>query len=259
LSLNPSLLDKVHANIRAGYDEFALFELGRAHIKGIVDDEKLPRELKRLGMVLGRKNSLTGAPYYHARWFLDGLLLKLGINDLIYRPLAEVKQLAKQWRVAAGAYEPARTALVFSADKNVVGLIGEPTARLRESLKLPAFTAMFEVDLEEIMAKSKPKQYYPLNRYPSTEQDMTLKVAQTVPVGDLSSALAGVLARQHDEVGYNYDISVIDIYQKDSATKNVTFRIVLEHPERTLTTTEVNKIFDILEAESKKVFKAERV
>lgn len=33
LSLTPSLLDKVHANIRAGYDEFALFEIGKSHSK----------------------------------------------------------------------------------------------------------------------------------------------------------------------------------------------------------------------------------
>ncbi len=34
LSLAPSLLEKVHPNIKAGYDEFALFELGKAHIAG---------------------------------------------------------------------------------------------------------------------------------------------------------------------------------------------------------------------------------
>src|SRR5207253_378194 len=28
LSLTPSLLDKVHMNIKAGFDEFALFEIG---------------------------------------------------------------------------------------------------------------------------------------------------------------------------------------------------------------------------------------
>jgi phenylalanyl-tRNA synthetase beta chain len=33
LSLTPNLLDKIHPNIKAGYDEFALFELGKSHLK----------------------------------------------------------------------------------------------------------------------------------------------------------------------------------------------------------------------------------
>lgn len=36
-SLIPSLLDKVHANIKGGYDEFVLFEIGKVHSSALID------------------------------------------------------------------------------------------------------------------------------------------------------------------------------------------------------------------------------
>lgn len=33
LSVLPSLLDRVHANIKAGHDEFVLYEIGKGHNK----------------------------------------------------------------------------------------------------------------------------------------------------------------------------------------------------------------------------------
>lgn len=39
ISPMPSLLDKVHANIKAGYDEFALFELSKMHNLDHIDDD----------------------------------------------------------------------------------------------------------------------------------------------------------------------------------------------------------------------------
>ena len=44
-SVLPSLLDKVHANIKAGHDEFMLFEIGKIHGKELpLTDENLPSE-----------------------------------------------------------------------------------------------------------------------------------------------------------------------------------------------------------------------
>lgn len=258
LSLAPSLLEKVHANIKSGYDEFGLFEQGRLHIKGLNDEQKLPTKLKRLALVLARKTPLPGAPYYHARWFFDGLLLELGVADITYQPL-EPGDLDKSWQIAAAPFEPARSAVVKSSDGTILGIIGEPTGPLKQALKLPAFTAMFEVDTEALAAYDRPKQYYPLNRFPASEQDITLKVPAGVPAGDVASGLADSLSQLNQSEGYTYDVALTDIYKKEEHSKNITFRITLAHPEKTLTTAEVNKIFGILEAESKKDFKAERV
>ena len=74
LSLTPSLLDKVHMNIKAGFDEFALFELGKIHNKLVKDEDKLPKEINSLSLVYASKNKTKGAAYFRARQFLDALL-----------------------------------------------------------------------------------------------------------------------------------------------------------------------------------------
>ncbi|HSX34925.1 MAG TPA: phenylalanine--tRNA ligase subunit beta, partial [Candidatus Saccharimonadales bacterium] len=51
LSLTPSLLTMVHPNQKAGYDEFALFELGLAHNTNDYDEDGLPREINSLSFV----------------------------------------------------------------------------------------------------------------------------------------------------------------------------------------------------------------
>jgi phenylalanyl-tRNA synthetase beta chain len=56
-SLLPSLLSKVHPNIksdmvRSDDNEFVLFEIGKAHVKKHVDEEKLPTEFERLALVV---------------------------------------------------------------------------------------------------------------------------------------------------------------------------------------------------------------
>lgn len=258
LSLLPSLLDKVHANIKTGYDEFGLFEMGRTHIKGVNEADDLPAELTRLGFVQARKTALAGAAYYHARWFMDGLLLRLGVTSQVaYRPL-EAAKLDQAWSQAAATFEPARSAAAYVGDR-FIGLIGEPTVAVKQTFKLPAFTAMFEVDLAALAAVASAKTYFPLNRYPASEQDITLAVATDLPVGRLSNLIDSCLDKLHQSQGYIYSASIIDIYQKAAATKHVSWRITLAHPERTLTTAEVNKIFGILEDEAKKDFNAERV
>ena len=258
-SLLPSLLDKIHPNIKAGYDEFALFEMGRTHVRGLLDQEKLPEEFRRLAFVFARKSPLAGAPYYHARWFLDGLMLKLGISDLDYEPLHGIK-LSKEGIAAAAPYEPNRSAVV-KAGQEVIGLVGEPRASLKLGLKLPSYTSMFELDMETVQQLAGSKPYVPLNRYPSTEQDITLKIGQDMSVQQLDVYLAMLLDEQHDQNGYKYDLSVIDVFQKpnDKQHKQITWHIILEHPERTLTTAEANDLFDKLSVAASKKFKAERI
>ena len=48
LSLMPSLLEKIHPNIKAGYDRFALFELGKAHTLGEFEANTIPAYAPRL-------------------------------------------------------------------------------------------------------------------------------------------------------------------------------------------------------------------
>ncbi len=262
LSLAPSLLEKVHPNIKAGFDEFNLFELGRAHVRGVNDQEKLPAELDRLALIFAAKKAdkSHGAPYYQAKCYILHLTQKLGIWDFISVPLPEA-ELSADWRQAAEAYEPGHSAAVFS-DRTFLGLVGEPSASLVTGLKLPAYTAQAELDLAALaQVTSADVAYEPLNRYPSLEQDITLRVPASLSYAQVVDFVSNFLDKASLPGGYGGSVSPLDIFQKpsDKAHKNVTLRIVMSHPERTLTTAEVNKLLDALASKAKAGLKAERV
>jgi phenylalanyl-tRNA synthetase beta subunit len=108
LSLLPSLLEKVHPNIKAGYDEFALFEIGKAHVKGINEDGS-PKELERLALVFAADSKaasrFAGAPYYQARKYYESLVRHLGLANLHFESLALLSRANVNWDEAIYAYK----------------------------------------------------------------------------------------------------------------------------------------------------------
>lgn len=261
LSLTPSLLDKVHQNIKNGYGEFVLFELGRVHINDVLDKEKLPRELKRLTVVIaGKKTDQdTGADYYAAKTYADFLFGELGMG-VDYAPLTDVK-LPKEWQVAASVYEPKHTAAIY-AGKQLLGLAGEPTAALRGSLKLPARVSALELDIEVLHGSAADTvTYAPLNRFPELEQDITLKLPARTTFAEADKFIAKQLGVSSVDHGYGFRANPLDIYQnpQDKAHKQLSWRITLWHPERTLTTQETNRLLDELAAAAKATLRAERI
>lgn len=261
LSLTPSLLEKVHPNIKAGFDAFSLFEIGRAHVRGVLDQERLPAELDRLALVIAdkRANQSRGAPFYQAKHYALYLADRLGIGEFISVPLPEA-DLTADWYQAAMAYEPARSAAVFSG-RIFLGLVGEPSAGLKSNLKLPAYTAQAELDLAALAQAGFGAVYEPLNRYPSLEQDITLKVSAKYSYAQVLDFVSNVLDKASQPAGYQGSVGPLDIFQKpgDKNLKNVTLRIVMSHPERTLITGEVNKLLDKIAVEAKIRLNAERI
>jgi len=103
--------------------------------------------------------------------------------------------------------------------------------------------------------------YEPLNRYPSLEQDITLKVPAELTYAEIVDFVSNFLDKLSQPAGYQGSVGPLDIFQSstDKTHKNVTLRIVMTHPGRTLTTQEVNKLLDELAAEAKTSLKADRI
>ena len=256
LSLLPSLLEKVHPNIKAGYDKFALFEIGKARDKQHKNQDNLPQEFELLSMVYtaASKTGPAGSAYFHAKNYLCGLAGELGINlkftEVTDLPAADIAQ----------PFQAGRTAMVtVDASGKYLGIIGELKAAVRQALKLPEHTAGFEVDIQAL-AESAPdvKTYMPLPRFPESHQDLCLRTAAGLSYADLTGLVESELAKQS---GYVYIIEPLDIYQRsgDKSHKQTTWHITLSHPERTLTTDEVNKLLDHVAKQAKAKYKAERI
>lgn len=247
MSLTPSLLEKVHGNIKAGYAEHALFELNKIHIKGDVDCDGLPREYEALAFVYASNHPKPGAAYYQAKHFLEYLL------NAIHVPYMFVAaEHVPQWNIGKqvfAPFEPKRSGYLLIDDGNgdgeFCGFIGEYRQSVRKKLKLPDYSAGFEIDVERLVKHLRATAYQPLLKFPSAEQDVCLKVSADVLYTDLEQAVKKSFPVDD---ALRVVIAPLDIYQRsdDHTRKQITFRITLQHAHRTLTTDEINSMLDTM-------------
>jgi phenylalanyl-tRNA synthetase beta chain len=241
LSLIPNLLDKVHMNVKAGQDRFALFELGKCHVKGHLEkSSKLPMEFDRLSFVYTNKNQEDGSPYFVAKRYLENLLSSLGIkcnflelDDEMFKPKIPV----------CSPFQLGRSAGI-EIDGELRGVIGEFNAEVSKNFKLPEYSAGFELDLGLLSEKfNLDPSYKPLNKFPSISQDITVEVGGKSFYVDVKDKLQKDLERSAKGSNIEFKISPVSIYQKEaSSPKNITFNIEFWHPERTLTSKEVSAL-----------------
>jgi phenylalanyl-tRNA synthetase beta chain len=240
LSLTPSLLDKIHGNVKAGHSEFAIFEIGKGHSKRAKLDEAegLPPEMRRIALVYAAKKNKEGSPYYQAKILLDFLATKLGLT-LDYKPLPEESTLS-----FARPFEPKRSARIIDATSgHAVGIIGEYRAAVKRSFKLPEYSAGFELIPEglEMALTTKASGYRPLSKYPSTSRDICFKVANEVMYQQIHESVRMGLA----DAGVDTLITPVDIYQgQGDSTKNITIHVSLTPRDRTLQGDEASAIID---------------
>lgn len=252
LSLLPSLLDKVHANLKAGVGEFAIFENGKAHIVGQNDDDGLPREDDLTALVITANDKLgkSSSAYYQAKKFLTNLVSV----QLNYRPIPEEMRgfdITKP-------FDAKRSSAVY-ADETFIGVIGEFRAEVRRNLKLPKYTAGFELDTRALVGLIGASDYRPLPKFPKITQDITLQVGVDVSYDRLADLVQAEL--DNNKPGNSLiSLEPISIYQSndDKARKNISFRLEIASYDRTLTDQEVAKLLDSISAEAKKILQADR-
>jgi phenylalanyl-tRNA synthetase beta chain len=243
LSVFPSLLDKVHPNIKAGYDEFALFEIGKSHQLDQLDDEGLPAEFETLDLVYAASDKIThqNAAYYHARQLVQELADKLNI-DVEFKPAGESNHPGMK------PFDTTRSATIAVKGTDMfLGLVGELKSSVRKSLKLPVHTAVFSIGLQPLLdAVDTMDAYSPLSRYPSSSQDICLRVKSDTRYADVLAVFETGLT----DSPYTWKLEPIDIYQgDDKSAKQITIRVTLNNVQATLTTDEVqaavSRIVDI--------------
>ncbi len=242
LSLLPSLLDKVHPNIKAGYERFSLFEMGKTHTIHEHDDQGLPLERDILAMVVAasKKAAPASAAYYDAKHQLQFLAAQLGLS-LRFEPYDNRSSTPIEQ-----PYEPGRTALVKIASTDlVVGIIGEFRVGVKRALKLPEYTAGFSLQLAELLqacTTSDNSAYHQLPRFPKVTQDITLRVAASTSYQALHDCLVESLTASAADNAL-VTVECTSIYQRpdDTDHKQISFRYSVASYERTLTDSEVSQ------------------
>lgn len=255
LSLMPSLLASVHPNIKAGYDEFALFELGKVHTRERQEAGKLPAEDEYTTLVVAASDKLRkqGSAYYQARTYLAELA---GV-PLTFKPLAADMQSFAVMQ----PYQPGRAALVSLQDSDTfLGIIGEFKPAVVRQLKLPKYCAGFELDttvLQQVLGQADA--YVPLPRYPQVTQDVSLQVPAELEYQELLAFVQTELSKVQPENSLK-SLAPVDIYQgEDKSTKNITLRLTIANYERTMTDREVNELLEKAAAAAAAKFGAKRL
>ena len=239
LSITPSLLQHVHANIKAGYGECALFEIGSIHSKKYgLDVEKVPVEKSTLAFVYAanEKNAkqMDGAAYFNTQKYLTSLMSGVGVS-------VQFEKINNDNGDEYLPFDPERSARIIDASSSeTIGIIGEYASLTRNTLKLPTHSAGFEIFIDEVMRCGKPKQYKPHPKFPSMDQDITLEVNSEMAYAVVKSAIDNFLSGQARVSGYEVTVAAVDIYSDSSDKKRITLRLTITHLHHTLTTDEVN-------------------
>ena len=254
-SVLPSLLDKVHANIKAGHDEFMLFEIGKIHDKELpLTDENLPSEQTFVDGVYASKKPRAGAPFYKARKLVDRLLADLNVE-------ADFVKIAELDADIPAPFDGQRSAWIVAKNGDKLGIVGELSQTVRRNFKLPDYTAAFSLDVEKLqacLASSREYNYRPLSRFPSISQDISLRSSVEISHDELLRAVRQCLDGSEN---LHCQIQTLGIYQPkdDAAIKTTTFRLTFTSYQQTLTDAEVKPIMDNIATAALTKLDAERV
>lgn len=256
LSVLPSLLGAVNANIRSGHDEFTLFEIGKGHHKDEYDEEGLPREFDRLAGVYTNKKNASSAPYYTVKRTVEQLV---NGGTIRYQPLSEfdfgehdvLKQLA-------APFDPKRSAMLWVGER-FGGVVGELKQSVLKAFKLSQNTAGFELFLSFVETATRREAYKPLSKYPSITQDISLKIAADMNYGELYTQVMKVIQKNAAEL--SVEVSPVTIYQPkdDTSQKTITFRLKVTSYDRTLREEEVTRLLDTVATYTNQELSAERI
>ena len=251
----PSLLDKVHANIKAGHDEFMLFEIGKIHDKELpLSDEGLPSEQTFADGVYASKKPRAGAPFYKARKLVDRLLADLKVE-------ADFVKIAESDADVPAPFDGQRSAWIVAKNGDNLGIVGELSQTARRNFKLPDYTAAFSLDVEKLQAcltESREHSYRPLSRFPSISQDISLRSSVEISHDELLRAVRQCLGGPEN---LHCQIQTLGVYQPkdDVAIKTTTFRLTFTSYQQTLTDAEVKPIMDNIATAALTKLDAERV
>lgn len=245
LSLTPSLLSKVHANIKAGHGEFAIFEIGKSHNKiHSYDDAGVPAEYEMLAFTYASKADNAQPVYYQARHYLDQLAQKCGVT-LTYHPVDG----ESDYPVTA-PFDLSRSALAYAGD-TFIGIVGEYKQSVRKKLKLPDSVAGFECGIGELLSVSNASSNYrALSKFPRVSQDVCWQVEEQVSYQVLTDMFVKELQAQvaGDEI---MAWEPLDIYSSTEleGKKRITYRVTLTSYDRTLDDKVVGNLLARVEAE----------
>ena len=236
-SIIPSLLDKSYANLRAGHEKFAVFEMNQVYSRtNGTDDDGVPQNSHKLGFVVVSQDKKAG--FYLAKKYAQSILNSFGVQYEI-RPFLEAKDKTNAY------YESKRSANIETPTGKLIGHVGEIKRRIARDFKLPVDTASFELDLQILLElRGANAKDFSFSQYPSVARDLTLTLPLNSLTGEIETKIRDFLTQRH----LVNRVECTSIYQAEgSKTKNVSFHLSFARTDKTLEKAEIQAIMKTLE------------
>ena len=245
-TLTPSLLSKVNQNIRAGFSEFAIFEMNKITEKTLgLNEENVPFEQKKLAFIYTKSKGENA--FFEVKNYVEFLFKKLGLKvefvkfDLSKSPLST-------------EFEPKRSALIQVSNpkgEKILGVIGEFKKKIQKALKLPESTAGFELDLGILLENTgrtsvKIKDF---SKFQSVERDISINVDESRQFAEIFEIFKDISS---EFKGVEIETSPIDIFNNGDGTKNISIRFKITPFEKTLNGDEIRDIMQKIEEKAVK-------
>lgn len=241
--LLPGLVELVRDNLRAGYDNFLLFELGKVHRQGQMDsgEPTLPAELPEVAGVVVGKNKRADSAYYTVKKVVEYALA----IDTAELEFVRLDRYASELDSSTKLFEPTRSAVLL-LNGRYVGVVGEFTAVVRRNFKLPDFVAGFTLLTAELLPHLDDGSVYtPVLRYQGTSRDITYQVDDDKTYQQVLDFTRRVLNAKLED-GMVVAVAPRDIYDAGDGRKNVTLHIDFHDRNQTINAKLVGKMMDRL-------------
>jgi phenylalanyl-tRNA synthetase beta chain len=237
-----NLLETMQENSKRNKAGLRFFEIGRRYLPAD-DPKELPYECRTVGIALSGPAETSWIPelarpadFYDLKGVVETLLAGLNIRNYRFTPTQHP------------TFHPGRCALLelpLGSDAGAqtftpVGVLGEVHPLVQQRYDLPHRAYLCELDLEQLYEAVPTRvSYQPISRHQELTRDLALIVDQNAPVHDIQQAIA------HNGGELLRSVELFDVYTGDpipTGKKNLTYALVYQAQNRTLTDTEANTI-----------------
>ena len=252
-SLAPYLVKNINSNFRF-FDEVRIFEIGKIFYR---ISEKLT-----LGIALASKKDKQ--VFFELKGIIEQLFKKVGLVSYLMPEPGEGDWI----KVFTDNFLIPGEVLKIESDGETIGYLG----RINKELVSNYEGVLVEIDLDALLKLVEEEhEYLPLPKYPSVMRDISILVDPLVRVGEIMQAI------QQTDLKYIEDVDLIDEYDlqesekrprsrsfaslqgkkvESEKTRSLTFRIIFQAEDRTLTDKEINKEMERITKLLKTKFKA---
>ncbi len=227
--LAAGVLESLAYNVNRGVRNLRIFEVGKVFFQG--SSGELPDESLHLCCALSGKereyfwrDSLKEYDFFDVKGVIDGLMERFRVGfDVV--------------KTDEPFLEPGKGADIL-IDGTKVGWMGQLSGEVAQAYEIKEKVLCAELNLDVAMDKGVDgRTYRPIPRFPAVTRDFSFIVEEDIPVSTLIEIIEGVSP-------LIVSVGVFDVFIKE--VKSISFRVVLQSFEDTLTDETINDVQQVI-------------